>query len=242
MARQKRRRRADGARPTVGMPSVWLAALHDLRQPLQAAQLLADVVATTEDAAVRERSAGVLSDSLACLDEMLQSLARLTRLECGEMTPSLAPVDLGAVLDEIAASAGLPIDVEARPATDLWVMADRAELMTILRGIVLNGKLLSPEHRPLKAFIGRRVGRLVLDIEIAASRSTDLAQEAMFVWVPLSARQADGASFAPGLGLIDRLATAIGVGLSVKMGPGHVFRLSLSLPARETRRSGGHDR
>src|SRR5262245_4575146 len=80
---------------------IWAQAAHDLRQPVQAALLLAGGLDSAAEPAQLQRTAKHIDGSLRCLDDMLELLILLSRIEAGlqmaaprscELTDLLEPV------------------------------------------------------------------------------------------------------------------------------------------------------
>jgi histidine kinase len=216
-----------------------LAALHDLRQPVQAAQLLADVIAAAQSDGERQKAGKLLTASLDSLDVMLAELAAFTRLELGEATLAPTAVDLVALLAVITRETRSLAQVRAE--SDVGsdgggvvapiASADAALLAKLLRGVVLAAVQAAGGGFGDRPEVVVRLGSEP-DHCSAAVAAPGLAdrQDAMFVEVPQSAR-ADGVPAAvPGLALVARLAPFAGAALVVRRRDDQAVEAILTVP------------
>jgi two-component system, sensor histidine kinase len=119
------------------------AASHDLRQPLQAAVLLAELLnAQTDRAASPIRSVGNLRRALDDIKCLVDSLFDVSRLDSGTVTPEISSFPLQGLLDQtiilyqkVAEDKG--ISLLAAP-TDAIVRSDRVLLGRMLTNLVEN--------------------------------------------------------------------------------------------------------
>jgi len=118
------------------------AASHDLLQPLNAARLFVAALGERRLAAPSRalvRQSGVALDSV---EDLLEALFEISRLDAGAITPELTAIELepmlGALRIEFAAVArghGLVLDI---PETNLWVRSDLRLLRRILQNFLSN--------------------------------------------------------------------------------------------------------
>jgi len=118
------------------------AASHDLLQPLNAARLFVAALGERRLAAPSRalvRQTGVALDSV---EDLLEALFEISRLDAGAITPDLTSIELepmlGALRIEFAAVArghGLLLDI---PETNLWVGSDVRLLRRILQNFLSN--------------------------------------------------------------------------------------------------------
>ena len=119
------------------------AASHDLRQPLQAAVLLAELLnAQTDPGASPNRSVGNLRRALDDIKCLVDSLFDVSRLDSGTVTPEISSFALQGLLDQtiilyqkVAEDKG--ISLLAAP-TDAIVRSDRVLLGRMLTNLVEN--------------------------------------------------------------------------------------------------------
>src|SRR5262245_7685976 len=115
MAVTVKRRRTSGHDPAA---SLWVQAAHDLRQPVQAAQLLASALDDVSKPGRLKRVGRGIETALQSVQEMLEAMALLARIEAGSRTVELRPCELGRVLEpaltelaEIAKTRGIPLQL-----------------------------------------------------------------------------------------------------------------------------------
>jgi len=216
-------------------PKALLAALHDLRQPVQAAQLLADVISAAQSDVERRKAGELLTASLDSLDVMLAELAAFTRLELGEATLAPTAVDLVALLAvitrETRSLAQVRVESDGASVAAPIATADAALLAKLLRGVVLAAVQAAGGGFGDRPEVVVRLGS-ERDLCSAAVVVPGLAdrQEAMFVEVPQSAR-ADGVPAAvPGLALVARLAPFAGATLVVRWRDDQAVEAILTVP------------
>ena len=122
--------------------SFLAAASHDLLQPLNAARLFVAALGERRLALPTRalvRQTGVALDSV---EELLEVLFEISRLDAGAVQPEIAPIELdrmlGALRIEFAAQAkqaGLTLDIAD---TGLWVRSDFRMLRRILQNLLSN--------------------------------------------------------------------------------------------------------
>ena len=121
---------------------IWAQAAHDLRQPVQAALLLAGGLDSTAEPAQLQRTANHLDGSLRCLDDMLEILILLSRIEAGLQMATPRPCELADLLQPIlqettaiAAERGQPLRFEGLEG---MVRSHPRLLATAVRSLVIN--------------------------------------------------------------------------------------------------------
>ncbi|RVQ66086.1 PAS domain-containing protein [Croceicoccus ponticola] len=118
------------------------AASHDLLQPLNAARLFVSALAERRLAATNR---GLVRQSVVALDsveELLEALFEISRLDAGAIHPEVQSLALDRILSALriefgplARKGGLTFDV---PETGLWVRSDMRLLRRILQNFVSN--------------------------------------------------------------------------------------------------------
>ncbi|NEA29398.1 ATP-binding protein [Actinomadura bangladeshensis] len=135
---------------------------HELKTPVGALSLLAETVegAADDPEAVR-RFAGRMQYESVRLNNLVQDLMTLSRVQGDEPLPDLKPVALGEVMAEafercqFKASAK-DIELASGGEEDLRVHADQELLVTALRNLVDNAVAYSPEHTRVVVSTRRR--------------------------------------------------------------------------------------
>jgi signal transduction histidine kinase len=80
---------------------IWAQAAHDLRQPVQAALLLAGGLDASAAPAELKRNAKHIDSALRSLDEMLEILIALSRIEAGVLMQTVRLCDVADVLEPV---------------------------------------------------------------------------------------------------------------------------------------------
>ncbi len=119
------------------------AASHDLRQPLQAAILLADLIAQKPEAAApASGSADGLRRTLDDMKRLVDSLFDVSRLDSGAVRPEITAFPLQSLLDQITITyrrlAGIKGIALVVVPTDAVVRSDRVLLARMLSNLIQN--------------------------------------------------------------------------------------------------------
>jgi len=189
---------------------LWGKVGHDLRQPIQSLLLLAHVMAKTVDGAQRAETGRVMENALMALQEMLDAVALVARLEAGAEPIRTDRCDLAVVVAQAAlrfkaSNGGVPIAVKPARAE---AVADRRLLEKALLGL-LHYALASQadgETITLGCRVATGVGRI--EVAFAGAPQTSAAQAALFI--ELGGGGAAGGHTIMGLPLIERMVVAAG--------------------------------
>lgn len=214
----------------------FLAAVgHDLRQPLNAMQLLAY---TLQQPASRDRVDYLAATLMECAESMgslVEGLLELSRLDARSITPRPTRFALQALFDEMAGTfgvqaqaKGLAFNVEP---TDAHVEGDRALLARVLSNLVSNAIRYTPAG--FVRLSARKQGATVevgvddSGVGIDAAELPRIFDEHYQIGNPERDR-----SQGLGLGLATarRLCDLLGLELSVQSQPGQGSRFALCLP------------
>ncbi|MFL6169478.1 MAG: PAS domain S-box protein [Ornithinibacter sp.] len=212
---------------------------HELRTPLNAVlgfgQLLSRQLAGTEHA---EAVSYVLTGGQHLL-ELINDVLDTSRIEAGEMSLSLEPIDLAALVDETVqlmaplAAAGNVTLLPAVGAPGVLVLADRQRVRQILLNVLSNAIKYNKDggHVWVSWVLDTDVVRLSVRDEgpgIAPELHRRLFEP--FDRLGAESTQVEGAGI--GLALTRSLAELMGGTLGVSSTPGHGATFTVSLPAR----------
>jgi len=202
------------------------AASHDLRQPLQAAGMFAEVLAgQLEDDPRKLKVVDRLRQSIEATNSLLATLLDVSALEAGKIKPNVSTFRLmpllAGLVDQIepeASAKGLAIG--AVP-TSLVVSSDPVLLERLLRNLLVNAVRYTQEGRVLVGCRrrGDQVAIQVLDtgIGIPADKVGTVFDD--FVRLDTPAERGGSRGLGLGLGVVRRMAALLGHALDLRSIP-----------------------
>jgi PAS domain S-box-containing protein len=228
--------KAEAERASVAKSKFLAAASHDLRQPVQSLTLLLSMIKRqVADKPKAAEGVKLAEAALEGLSSLLTGILDISRLEAGVVAPFMESVDLGQLIDRLAAeyrpraaAAGLrlrlaPCSVRAR--------GDREMVERILRNLLENALRYTPQGDILLG-VRRRGENVRLDvidtgIGVAPEKLTEIFEE--FRQLNNPARDASQ-GLGLGLAIVDRLTRLMGTRMDVVSTPRRGSRFSLVLP------------
>ena len=219
----------------VGKTRFLAAASHDLLQPLHAARLFAGALAERPRGAKAGTLAHQLDQALGAVDELLQALLDISKLDAGALHPQPRPVVVGEVLESVAASfepmaeqRGLGLRLVPSRAV---VVTDPALLRRVLQNFVSNAIRYTRRGGVL---IGcrRRNGRLAIEVWDTGPGIPEGKLGIIFEeFRRLGTHEGDTpAGLGLGLAIVDRIARMLDHPVAVRSRPGRGSVFSVSLP------------
>jgi Na+/proline symporter/signal transduction histidine kinase len=218
----------------VGKTRFFAAASHDLLQPLHVARILTGALSERFGAS-KSSTLNQLDAALGSVDDLLQTLLDISKLDTGAVQPQLQPVDLnellrgiGASFQPVAAQRGLRLRVVPSRAIAL---TDPALLRRILQNFLSNA--LRYTRPGGKVLIGcrRRAGRIALEVWDTGVGIPDSQRLVIFEEFRRGNNDPDTP---PGLGLglaiVDRIARMLQHPVSVRSWPGRGSVFCVSVP------------
>lgn len=213
--------------------AVLAAASHDLRQPVHALGVLAELMDAADPSSVAHRLPSVRS-CVRSASQMLDQLLDFERLDRQTYTPAAQPVALHSLVGEVQASLqacahrkGLLLRIDAEPA---WVMSDARLLRRMLFNLVTNAIKFTARGgvRICCRITDGRVRLAVTDtgVGIAPERLHEVFQEHVSLR-PGTAGECDGLGL--GLSIVAKAARILGhrIGLESTVGCGTRFTVEL---------------
>ena len=213
------------------------AASHDLRQPTHAlGMFVARLSQLPLEGPVKPLVARV-DESVRAMQDLLDDLLDVSRLDAGAVVVNLRPVSMGALMQAVAKAlepfaAEKGVRLKVRP-TQAWVMTDGVLLHRMVMNLVHNALRYTHVGSVLVACRtsadGQAVRLEVWDsgVGISQEHQTDIFKE--FYQVGNSGRdRAYGLGL--GLNIVQRSAALLGHQLSVKSAPGRGSRFCINLP------------
>jgi PAS domain S-box-containing protein len=222
----------------LGKTRFLAAASHDLLQPFHAARLL---TATLAERLARRPEAPLvrhIDGSLGAVEELLQALLEMSKLDAGALQPQPRPVPV----EEILRGAALPFEPVARrrglqlrvvPSTAMAV-TDPALIRRIVQNLVSNAVRYTRQGTVLVG-CRRRAGQVVIQVWDSGPGIAPEQIGAIFE----EFRRLDGAAddepagLGLGLAIVDRIATMLGHKVSVRSWPGRGSVFEIALPAAD---------
>lgn len=230
-------------------------ASHELRTPLTSllgyVQLLERRTLRNGEASEREqRAMRVIADQVVRLNKMISSLLDVSRLQSGQFSLQLAPVDLRAI-------AVRAVD-ELRPALDghtaqvvedtgpLLVMADELRLHQVLQNLLQNAAKYSPAGGSIDVQLGREGEWASLTVSDQGIGIPSEAMPFLFTRFFRAANAEERKISGIGLGLyvVHEIVELHGGRIEVdsRLGQGSAFRICLPLAAEEELAVSGPER
>jgi signal transduction histidine kinase len=223
-------------RATLAKSHFLAAASHDLRQPLHALGLFVSALAQS-DAARREPGlVAHIRSATDTLQNLLDAILDVSRLDSGNIVPRIGPVALGPVLERIqgdlsliAEHKGLRLKVRA---TDLWVSSDAEMVQRILLNLVGNALRYTRSGGVLLC-CRRRGDQVLVEVWDTGSGIPESARAEIFEeYMQLENPERDRAKgLGLGLAICRRLADLLSAPIGVRSRPGRgsVFWIQLPL-------------
>ncbi|RCK40531.1 histidine kinase [Thalassospira profundimaris] len=213
----------------------FAAASHDLLQPLNAARLFTVALggrSLPEDAA---DLVGKVDVSLKGVEELLNELLDICKLDAGAMQPSLQDFPVSKVLNAlkteftpIAEQAGLRFSVLSR---DIWVRSDSRLLRRILQNFISNALRYT---RKGGTVVGCRLRGDVLRIEVWDSGPGIPEDKLKIIFREFhrleSPENVDVKGLGLGLAIVERLGRRLDHTVSVRSRPGRGTVFSVDVP------------
>jgi signal transduction histidine kinase len=216
-------------------------ASHELRTPLFSLSGFLELLDDEElDEPTRLEFLESMREQVNRLTKLASDLLDLSRLDAGRLTVEREPVDLRALVEELAeeftptaAASGHELEVE--PADAAVALGDELRTLQIGRILVENALRHTPPGTPARVRALTRGGRAVLEVEDEGPGIPAERQEQLFErFFRLDGTRASGSGL--GLAIARQLALLMDGAVTVESVPGRtVFTLELPAAARVER-------
>ena len=210
-------------------------ASHELRTPLFSIGGFLELLADEDiDAETRRGFIETMQGQVQRLARLSTDLLDLSRVDAGQLTVMLEPVDLGGVVEMLAGEIGhLAVSTghELRTALDddVWCLGDDARILQIGRSLATNAMTHTPAGTTVTLRARRRSDRAELSVEDDGPGIPENQQEAVFARFY---RVEGGMASGSGLGLAIAREIARIMGGDVRLdSEGRPTRFTLDLPA-----------
>ena len=221
---------------TVAKSHFLAAASHDLRQPLHALGLFVSALAQSKAARQEPELVAHIQSAVDALQNLLDAILDISRLDGGNVVPSIGSFPLAQVLDRLGQDLSLPaaqkgLRLKLRP-TRFWVRSDEKIVERILLNLVGNALRYTRSGGVLVS-CRRRGEVLVVEVWDTGEGIPEHARAGIFEeYVQLANPERDRAKgLGLGLAICRRLADLLGISLGVRSRPGRgsVFWIELPL-------------
>ena len=210
------------------------AASHDVLQPLNAARLYATSLVERQIAAPEAKLARNIDASLEAVEEILNVLIEISRLDAGRLEPDITVFALRDVFERLevefapmARAKGLELRVVP---TQLWVASDRRLLRRVLQNLVSNAIKYTTTGKVLVG-VRRRGQKLSIQVHdtgpgIPKGKRALIFKE--FQRLEETAHTVRGLGL--GLAIVERIGKVLGHGIDLQSVPGRGSMFAVELP------------
>lgn len=213
----------------------FTAVGHDLLQPLHAARLSLSELADSQQSPANHLLAINISRALTTIEDLLTSILDISKLEAGVFKPTLQPVALGDLFEQLVANIepvarkkGLSLNW--RPTADA-VHSDPLMLRRILQNLLANATHYTQKGGLLMA--ARRRGSTVrIEVWDTGPGISSAERERVFEEFQRgsASERAGGTGFGLGLSIVKRMSEALQHPLELCTRVGHGTRFAISVP------------
>jgi signal transduction histidine kinase/ActR/RegA family two-component response regulator len=232
-----REKKDEAESATLAKSRFLAAASHDLRQPTHALGMFVARLAQLRHDAETQQLIGNIDASLRAMQDLLDGLLDISKLDAGAVQVHIRPVALGDLFAQLLSSAMLSAEekglvLRVRP-TRVRVMSDATLLFRILMNLLTNSLRYTPVGTVMLACRPSADGRFVHievrdnGIGIALEHQASVFRE--FYQVGNSERDRNK-GLGLGLNIVQRTAQLLGHELSMVSAPGCGTRFRLKVP------------
>jgi signal transduction histidine kinase len=218
---------------------LWAQAIHDLRQPVQAALLVARMAEEVRGRAELARSARQVAAALESLQGMLEVLALLARIDAGLYAVSLRPCQLAHVLEgvmrETAESASLR-GIALRQRNMRGLVLSSPELLAVVARSLLLNAIKFGSGQEIRASCHRRDAHVSLEVQFRGAPLDGGDARNAFVQLSPLAKHPSAGELGLSLSLLEHLCQRLGHPLSYTRQARNGQRLTLLLPLARSAR------
>jgi len=210
------------------------AASHDILQPLNAARLYATSLVERDMQGDTGRLAGNIDAALTAVEDILNTLLDISRLDTGALRPEFGAVSVNDLLKQLnlefapmAEARGLRLAVMP---SSLWVTSDARLLRRILQNLLSNAIKYTDQGRVLVGC--RRDGDTVrLEVHDTGPGIPSAQQSLVFKeFQRLDQHAATVQGLGLGLSIVERMARVLSHPIRLKSQPGHGSVFSVTVP------------
>ncbi|MBC2665133.1 PAS-domain containing protein [Novosphingobium flavum] len=212
------------------------AASHDLLQPLNAARLFVSAMGGHDLPEREESLVRQASTALDSVEDLLETLFEISRLDAGAVQPEVAEVALGPILHALrvefaplAQSGGLAFDVAE---TGLWVRSDPRLLRRVLQNFVSNAIRYTEAGR-VSVEVTAEGGDIAVTVRDTGPGIARQDREEIFEEFRRVGRTRKIPGKGLGLAIVRRVSAMLGHEIGLESAPGQGSAFSVRLPMAE---------
>lgn len=213
--------------------SFLAAASHDLLQPLNAARLF---VSAMEGHVLPERPrtlAQQASTALNSVEDLLEALFEISRLDAGAIQPEFTDFALGSILNALrvefaplAAAGGLVFEIVETP---VWVRSDARLLRRVLQNFVSNAVRYT-EVGSVRVEVQSTEGEVLVVVRDTGPGIAEADREEIFEEFRRVGKTQKIPGKGLGLAIVRRVSTMLGHEIELRTAPGKGSAFSIRLP------------
>ena len=234
---EQARMAADSA--NLGKTRFLAAASHDLLQPLHAARLFTATLVERRDGATDIKLVDQLDDALGAVEQLLQALLEISKLDAGALAAEPRPFVIADVLRSVAASFE-PLAKEKHLRlrlvdSDAVVNTDPTLLRRVVQNFVSNA-IRYTQRGGVVIGCRRRGGALRLEVwDSGRGIPSDKLREIFGEFRRLDTGDSEPQNgLGLGLAIVERIAKTLGHTVDVRSWPGRGSVFAITLPLAET--------
>jgi len=211
------------------------AASHDVLQPLNAARLYVTSLVERELASGEAQLVRNVDASLEAVEEILNILIEISRLDTGRLEPDITSFPLDEVFErlkvEFAPLAREKAELELRVvSTRMWVRTDRRLLRRVLQNLLANAIKYTPKG---KVLLGVRRHGSELTVEVCDTGAGIPKSKRAVIFKEFERLEETAASvrgLGLGLSIVERIGKVLGHQVDLRSVPGKGSIFSVKLP------------
>jgi len=211
------------------------AASHDVLQPLNAARLYVTSLVERELASGEAQLVRNVDASLEAVEEILNILIEISRLDTGRLEPDITSFPLDEVCErlkvEFAPLAREKAELELRVvSTRMWVRTDRRLLRRVLQNLLANAIKYTPKG---KVLLGVRRHGSELTVEVCDTGPGIPKSKRAVIFKEFERLEETAASvrgLGLGLSIVERIGKVLGHQVDLRSVPGKGSIFSVKLP------------
>ncbi|WP_395701806.1 sensor histidine kinase, partial [Aquabacterium sp.] len=212
-------------------------AAHELRSPLTALKLQAQLLKRAPDDASRAAALDALVNGVERATRLVEQLLTLARQEPGAAPAPASDLALLPLLRQVLAdlhpqaqARGSGLSLQADEADDAKVRADAPALSVLVRNLVDNALRYAPAGGEVQVGVQRQGGRVLLQVDDSGPGIPEPERERVFERFVRGSSAAQDSGSGLGLAIVRSIAQRLGATVALADSPLGGLRVTVSLP------------